>query len=789
MTLNCTSHHEITNMQTTTHQQQPETHENARSTDSEIHSHLDIDHVSEITKFDDEVPMQHAIVPSQPQIPEVRDPFPDQALADFLQRPRVVHSFKWLSSSSSGACLARLSLPDALFSCPTVWNKVQQFVYLHAGLHFTVRANGTPFHYGQLLVVWRPACLERTVFTATRDPGIYDNLYTLTQYPHMLISPSSAQVVEMDVPYESPLDHVVIRSFSEQLNGNPLRAYSSLGFIEFWVLTPLRGQGAANTEPPVTVSLFANFTNPALSGFTHAQLTYHSQTYSIPNPMPLPTALRYPVQIAQAGEDNFPRIAIDKKHVKNPEQLPVVFLSAKTSSTENHQPSYILSLNETSQKPLGKQKNTKISDHLNVWSLFHQYTVASNSELNSVIASFYVHPANCATGKYKNTTVSYNTKLSYISYLFALWRGPIEYRFDFIASKFHSCRIKIAWYPPKTTELATNDELPDAWTQIVDVQGQTSATFTVPWLQATSWLTFDRVGAYRSTNGIIVITLLNSLSYPTLNGPPISINCWIRAPNIELAGFTAQNPVPTYLYTGTNFKTLPETSMFSLSAPPATPPRPSGIVSSSSEQPQDPKDHLQVAQAGHAQSQIKPVDVDTLPQKPSFLAFLTPHGKIYITPPLPEPLAPSISQTRAVRMNTLLDYLIPLHLGFVGSTRIAALNPSVEVLYIPRIGRGSGMEHTYKSSTTLPNRIISNRFTASSYFPSSANSIKDVTLPNYSTLLYRPTLIEPYVIDAGASIILPGVDVYSLSDAASLITLAAADDFEFVGMAPAPLTW
>lgn len=766
-------------METSTKQQQPTTHENAHPNDSDIHSHLDIAHISEITKFDDEVPMQRAVVPNQPNVPEVPDPFPDQALADFLQRPRVVHSFKWLSSSASGTCLARLSFPDALFSCPTVWNKVQQFVYLHAGLHFTVRANGTPFHYGQLLVVWRPACADRTVFNVTTDSGIYDNLYTLTQYPHMLVSPSSAQVVEMDAPYESPLEHVVIRSFTEQLAQSSLRAYSSLGFIEFWVLTPLRGQGAANTEPPVTVSLFANFTNPSLSGFTHAQITYFNQVYRIPASPPMPSALRYPVQIAQAGEDNFPRVAIDKKHIKNPEQLPIVFLPAKTSSTENHQPSYILSLNERSQPPLRKQKTTKISDHLKTWSLFYQYSVPTTSDLNSVIASFYVHPANCPTGKYKNTNVSFNTKLSYISQLFSLWRGPVEYRFDFIASKFHSCRIKIAWYPPKTTELATNDELPDAWTQIVDVQGQTSATFVVPWLQATSWLTFDRVGAYRSSNGIIVLTLLNSLSYPTLNGPPISINCWIRAPNIELAGYTAQTSVQTSMFTGTNYNTIPETPMFSLSAPSARP----ATVDSTETAP------TQIAQAGLSQSQIKPVDLDSLPQKPSFLGFLTPKGKIFITPPIPEPLASTVKQPRSVRMNTLLDYLSPLHLGYIGSTRIAMLNPALEVLCVPRIGLGSAIEHTYKSSTTLTERVLANRFTSSSYFPSSANSIKDVTLPNYSSLLYRPTLIEPYIINATSSITLPGVDVYSFSDTASLVTLAAADDFEFVGMAPAPLTW
>nr|WPV63457.1 MAG: capsid protein [Wenzhou rodent picorna-like virus 2] len=760
-------------MNTSKSQQQPEIRESVPPTDSDIHSTLDLESQSQITHFDDEVPTQIALVPDQPPVKESSDPFPDQALVNFLERPRVVHSFKWLSSAAAGSCLARIAFPDALFSCPTVWNKLQQFVYMHAGLRFTVRANGTPFHYGQLLVAWRPACISRTVSVTTGSSlSVYDNFYAVAQYPHMLVSPSSAQVTEMDVPYESPIQQLPIRVFAE--NQNEFRKFATLGLLEFWVLNPLRGQGATNSEPPVTVSLFASFTKPRLTGFTHAQLAYVDVNYPAPASAPTPSGMRYPVSVTQAKEDKLPYL-LNTPLVRNPEPLPIAFIPAKTASTKNLSPSITLALNEFSKSNV---KATKVSDHLKIWSLLQQYSVATTADLNSVIGSFYVHPGNCATGTYNSTSVQFQTKLSYISNLFNLWKGPIEYRFDFIASKFHSCRIKIAWYPPKTTEVATNDELPDAWTQIVDVQGQVSVSFTVPWLQATSWLTCNSPNAYRSSNGIIVLTLLNSLSYPSPNGPSIQVNCWTRAPNIQFAGYTNQNAIYSSLFSGFDNTNQLDLPMFSTSLP---------AVASAPAVPASSKATQKVTQA--EECSITPVDLDALPLKPSFLGILTPNGKIFITPPLPEPLQTSVKSQRSVRLNTLLDYLSLLHLGFVGSMRLAVLNPYADVLFVPRIGNGSGIEHTFKSSTSFAERIQDARYTAGAYFPSSANSIKDITLPNYSTLAYRPTMLERYYISESFSFSLPGVDIYNFSDLSSPVTLAGADDFSFVGMAPAPLTW
>lgn len=780
-------------METSQLQTQPEQRESVPPTDSDIHSTLDLHVTSEITTFEDEVPPQISNAPDQPSVSTERDPFPSQSLLDFLARPRIVSTLQWGIGDAAGSCLARISFPDALFASPTIWNKIQQYVYLHAGLHFSVRVNGTPFHYGQLAVIWRPACVDRTVTSPMAASGIYDSLFTVTQYPNMLVSPSSAQVVELSVPYESPLERIPIFHYSTSAPTNSagsIRNMSSLGLLEFWILSPLKAQGLTS-DPPVTVSLFANFENPQLTGYTHAQYSYAPLAPpSLPSPL-LPAELRYKLAVTQAGEDQQPAgsmplapAATPGSRLADQAQLPVVFEPAKTSTARNAQPSYSLSLTEdTDSFP---STTVSLRDHLSIWSLLDRFQIARTSAVGSVLATYVVIPTNCQIGVVRGKVLCFNTKVSYIANLFALWRGPIEYRFDFIASKFHSTRVKIAWYPPNTTVSAENEELPDTWTRVVDVQGQISVSFTVPYLQTCPFLPYGSDTPNSSSyNGAVVVSLVNSVSYPTQNGPPVYCNVWTRAPQLELAGFLGfprgYVPFPNSLFNGQDSLTVDDPPYF---ATPTT-----GRELDSKEvnyKKEEEKKSKQVAQAGLAS--ITPVALDSIVFKPSFFYYLRPFYKIWITPPLLEILPrTTVAQLRVLRMNTLLDYLLPLHIGFRGSLRVATLNPNAEVLLVPRLYN----QYRYGSredKTALATQAQGHSLTASSYFPSSANSLKDVTLPCYTSLTYRPFTVFQ-VLNSTSSFSVPAIDVLNFSDVGTLLTLAPSSDFQFVGMAPAPITF
>nr|QKE55035.1 MAG: capsid protein [Picornaviridae sp.] len=781
-------------MESSTHQQQPEMRVNAPPSDFDLHSTPDIHSTEEITQFQDEVPKQESIVTQSIDIPEGQDPFPDQSLLDFLSRPRIVRVVKWQTDAKYNSLLLRLPFPDALFESPTVWNKLQQYVYLHAGLKFAIRVNGTAYHYGQLLAVWRPACLGRTVpdpgDSTPTPPTPYDNVVAVSQYDHMLISPSAAQVVEMEVPYMVPLDRIPLAPFSKSPGpSNLARTFANMGVFEIWCLTPLRATGSSE-DPPVTLTLYASFTNPSLSGYTHSQLKYVESAVPYPKDPQLPTLPIYFPTLSQskrglqpAGSSETDGGATGSRSADEA-QLPIVFQPAKISSSQYAQPSYSLAINEESVTSLSPSDAVNLSSHLSDWSFFTRFEISNKKNLNDLLFAWYNTPYNSLYGTIAgslNKPVLAYTKLAYIASLFNMWRGPIEYRLDFVASKFHSARVKIAWLPPETSSIPGLSETPDTWSKIIDIQGSISVTFTVPYLYSLPFIPFDSTLPSRLSNGIILITLLNPLTYPTPPAPSITCNIWVRAPDIQFAGFLGARSVLSTITNGAAAPSEDPPGMFDLPASrlrlhPAPP-----------SNPLQKPDKLQKAQAKLGEV-ISAANLSSIVHKPSLLGYVTPGGSISISPPFPEPLPADTFTYAAFRMNTLLDYLAIIHVGFVGSLRFSALNPSSDIVFVPRLAKMYYCTKVMKDKTDARARLFSLRFNSAAYFPADGNALKDATLPCYSTLTYRP--YSWYQLDSSKDTVglsVPGIDIINFSTENSPITLSASSDFSFVGKAPAPM--
>lgn len=770
-------------MNTSQKQDQPELRVNAPPTDSDIHSHLEISSDEQVTNFVDETPKENVIVKKE-STEEEPNPIPSQLIFDILSRPRIVYNFKWTTGQAVGTRIARLSFPDLLFSSPTIWNKVQQYAYLHAGLKFAVRANGTAYHYGQLLFVWRAACLERTLFTASTLPSSYDSLYSMSQRPHMLVSPSSAQLVELEVPYQVPMNRIPISAYNSTFATKPERSFSNLGVLEIWVLTPLRAMGETN-DPPVTVNLFASFTNPSLSGYTHQSFTYLSQSIPAVTPLPIPGTLRYTKQITQA------------KSSPSVSQTPIVYSPAKIHTSTYSQPSALLSLNENDTSCLS---SFRLSEALNVWSLFTQFSIAGNAENNALLLAFPVNPSNCMTGTYNSKTLFHHTLLSYIACMFNLWRGPIEYRFDFIASKFHSARVKIAWYPPNTTSLAGYSEMGDEWTKVVDVQGQISETFTAPFIEPVSYLPNDVYAGDRMMNGTIVVSLLNAISYPSSQIPAMSVNVWVRAPNISFSAFTDVGVISNSLLPGRApvagsefFTTSPLTASVTTTSDESDIifPSPSSVSSTTDSSGKKISAQKHVAQA-KVETTVTSVDLDTLVFKPTLYFRIFSGEKFFISPPMLEQLpANTVSATiGAVRMNSLLDWLAAMTLGYTGPVRFSLINPESAIYVLPRSYRGYNVAREVNTNKTNPLKVMEDtRWAASAYFPAGINVLKDYMLPCYSSLVYRPFTLTNLQRITTFPLLQPALDLYCFGPEASHVLVAAGDGFSFFGLAAAPVTF
>lgn len=758
-------------METTVHKQQPEMRENAPITDADIHSVLDVHTSQEVTSFVDETPQQQVEPSDEKPVAASANPIMDQTLLDILKRPRIISSFKWSATNAVGSWMKRLVLPDELFKSNTIWSKLQQYVYLHAGLKFMFRINGTAYHYGTLAAIWRPIALGKTCVPSSIRRSSYDSLYPLLQYPHALISPSSSQNVEMSAPYQCPIEKIPIKAFSED---GQMRQWANLGVLDILVLNPLRAGPRSADTPDVTVDVYASFENPSLFGYTHQHFDFLPVLYALPRYTMLPTALRFPMQVTQAKVDESKE---ENKDLVKKAQEPVVYLPPKLQSSDYNQPSYHLSL---TKKPFfSPLDSTLLTEHLSQWCLLHQFDCQTNTAVDSILAAYKVLPQNCGVGTPLGPLgrAYFHTKLSYLSSLFRFWRGPLEYRFDFISSKFHSCRVKIAWYPPGTVKQASNYDLGDTWTKVVDIQGDISVTFTVPFIEPVAYLPYAPTSLL--SNGTIVISLLNSLAYPVPNGPPITCNVWIRGPELELSGFVNEN-APPRLFLG-----FSDPSLLAPNSPwpgiPGTYPNPKAI---------EEKSIKQVAQAGPITPHpFVTEDLNRLLHKPTPLVYLTAGQRYYsscgsLYPVTDTQFKSGVGQPHLAL--SLLDYLFAIHIGYRGSVRYVSAYPDGE-LFVVAQSRPTAISAVYADKSTVPSLLLQYSNAIHAFFPSNEISLKDFSVPMYTSLSFRPFLME---VDSAndTPVTFPALEATCTAGIAPLY-VSAAEDFSFIGIGACPITF
>uniref|UniRef100_A0AB38ZK12 RNA-dependent RNA polymerase n=1 Tax=Crocidura lasiura picornavirus 1 TaxID=3139480 RepID=A0AB38ZK12_9VIRU len=208
------------------------------------------------------------------KVKEAKNPYRHQELTSFLERPYVVKSLSWRKADSQGSCIYRGYFPDDLFELAPLWNKLANFQYLRAGLCFTVKVNASPYHFGRLLAVWRPLAVGRTTGTSQeRHPCGYDNMYTLSSYPHMFIDPNGCESNDLYATYSLPTEWCELQRFSSA-TGNE-RIPMMMGVFEIWVLNPLEAMGSA-TDPDANIIVYASFTDVELSGYTQTANAFKS---------------------------------------------------------------------------------------------------------------------------------------------------------------------------------------------------------------------------------------------------------------------------------------------------------------------------------------------------------------------------------------------------------------------------------------------------------------------------------------------------------------------------------
>jgi len=238
----------------------------------------------QISQFRD---MSDIMISSELSSYKAFNPYKETSLIDFLERPQLVTSIQWTSAQSQ-VLLQSLVFPDILFNIPSIFNKINNFTYFSADINIMFRVNATRYHYGMLMATAVPnglnQCLTWTDSTTVGFSmnGSIDNMISLSQMQHVEIIPTCNCVQELKIPWTLPFNYLEVENWTTGratlTQALPARVMMNMAVVPIFVVNPLSANDLS--PPPVTVNVYANFSNVKLAGYSAANFPYVNDPYS-----------------------------------------------------------------------------------------------------------------------------------------------------------------------------------------------------------------------------------------------------------------------------------------------------------------------------------------------------------------------------------------------------------------------------------------------------------------------------------------------------------------------------
>nr|DAZ87863.1 TPA_asm: hypothetical protein [Dendrolac virus] len=525
----------------------------------------------------------------QPLLPEL-DTYGIQTIREFIERPVLVNNFTWKTDMIGR--VATYSFPDSLFNIKSIWDKLKNFRYFRGNVKISIRMNGTKFHYGRLLCAWYPQGANGVFAPGLSSPS--DNIVTMSSCPNIILTPTSNEVQELIIPFSLPFFFIDLDSLinGSLISHNIAQALNEIGQLQMWILNPLLGND--ENPPPVHVSVFAQFVDTQIGGYTVGRTDYIKSTL-IPDPITsVPTySLSYLGKGTVTVENQMQGLNDDRKGSKEAQNkssshivssalstvsavagglsfIPAVglvgkvisgvtagaagiarfFGYSKPCSEETIQyftmnfPNLAHSKGLDTARSLGTYAGNKVGE-MNQWmgsskeemilqniiqrpGLLWQTKVTANITPGTRLFMIPVTPMTYMISDKQETTrkeKAYKHPFAFVASCFLYWRGSTRYKIQFVASAFHAARFRVCWHPAIPQDVLESPLVTETnvVSHVVDISTDTEYELTIPYLSALPMLTNSPM----THNGYISVTLLNTLTHPSLNVPPIFINVWV----------------------------------------------------------------------------------------------------------------------------------------------------------------------------------------------------------------------------------------------------------------------
>lgn len=480
------------------------------------------------------------------------NPYTDQSLNVVLSRPYPVATGTWQTSDAITSLIATYHFPNLLLNIPFLSEKLNHFQYLRANIRFGIRLNTTPFHSGKLLVSYIPEGLENDVvynkaLWYLTDTSRY-SIYQAACNQHRIVSANTQVTTEFIIPYVHPRLLYDLRSTGNQ------QVTGKMGTVQVHVLHPLR---SANTASAFSIdyTVYANFDNPEVSGLafraqmsTKEEAQVRSEKGVISGIASASRKLIHSVRRLPLIGDQVSRAEPVFKAIESISRAMDLAMPTTLASTDKRKLETVTNLANTSgldgSNLLSLDPENRIASDFKIfgddidYDVFDNYKMlpglimlgsfnnesAVNSEIFDrplVVCPTFVHTAT-QPGHYRRFDM---TPIANLAQHFRFWTGGLKYHIMFTASSQTSYRVRLSWNPDGTyAGTPGNADAGNLVSAIIDGQGDTSYSFTVPYLQAFDWLEvpdLEKTNLVPRTNGDAGMN--GQLSLRIVN-PPVTSN-------------------------------------------------------------------------------------------------------------------------------------------------------------------------------------------------------------------------------------------------------------------------
>lgn len=492
-------------------------------------------------------------------------------LQKFFNRPVLIQHYEWQVNTLPAVPPVNPWL--SYFRNKRVANRIANYKLLRCKLHIRVLINGSPMHYGRMLLTYNPLFERDEMQTNSTSPTLGD-LIGISQRPHLWLNPTTCQGGDMELPFLWPANALDIVT----------EEYVSMGLINMYPITFLRHANGGTTD--VQISIYAWASDVVLSSPTHGEAEtilpqsdeYGDKAFSAKasniasmvgklSHAPMIGPYARATSMAMSLASNIASLFGFSKPVELNRTIVSMQTTGPLSTSNTVDNSVKLSLDSKQELTIDPRAfGLSTSDEMEILHIASTESYLTdfvwdpgNSQpagtilWNSVVDPLLFNSTAVAPPDIPEVNL---TAMAFAALPFEFWRGSIIYRFQVVCSAMHKGRLRVVYDPEgEVSFLDPTSITPEynlGYNLVVDISETKDFEVSVGWSQATSYREhasldtppvdlFDinpvpyRSSEQRFGNGVLGVYIVNELVSPSASADSVSVIVSVRAgPDFEV---------------------------------------------------------------------------------------------------------------------------------------------------------------------------------------------------------------------------------------------------------------